>query len=150
MVKALVDLERTCVDTDGGGILILELYFSMCVPEEFKIIVCKNVAQTTSAVRGLLSFRAIDVVVRIVTVEASFALHGSALHQLLVVGYDRCTCRVLRRDFVDAQGLLPEQSECQLLASPASTPSRFFLSSNILLLLTTTKYKSLFFSFFFC
>ena len=41
MVKALVDLERTCVDTDGGGILILELYFSMCAPEEFKLLSAK-------------------------------------------------------------------------------------------------------------
>ena len=94
--------------------------------------------------RGLLSFRAIDVVVRTVTVEASFALHGSALQKLLVVRYDRCTCRVLRRDFVDAQGLLPEQSDAE-----ASTTHLLVSFKNsyynilLLLLLTTKKYKSL-------
>ena len=65
----------------------------------------------------LLSFRR-NVVVKL----GFFALC------LLVVRYDRCTCRVLRTDFVDAQGLLPEQSECVNAASSlASTPSRFFL-----------------------
>ena len=49
--------------------------------------------------------------------------------------YGRCACRVLRREFVDAQGLLPEQSECVALFM-MHHGSRFFLQHNKIIINT--------------